>query len=93
MVKEQRTRNEALVSFVARPKPKISFLSLSLPRNQTETLATQASIYTGKISFKAPFSALSLDQLYYSLSADAAITLWRRGGRAVNSSNFGFRTL
>ena len=32
----------ALVSFLARPKPKIPFLGLSLLRNSTETLATQA---------------------------------------------------
>ena len=35
----------ALVSFLARPKPRIPFLGLSLLRNQTETLATQASHY------------------------------------------------
>ena len=34
----------ALVSFLARSKPKIPFLGLSLLRNQTETLATQASV-------------------------------------------------
>ena len=34
----------ALVSFLARPKPKIPFLCLSLLRNQTETLATQANV-------------------------------------------------
>ena len=34
----------ALVSFLARPKPRIPFLGLSLLRNQTETLATQASL-------------------------------------------------
>ena len=34
----------ALVSFIARPKPRIPFLGLSLLRNQTETLATQAKI-------------------------------------------------
>ena len=34
----------ALVSFLARPKPRIPFLDLSLPQNQTETLATQARI-------------------------------------------------
>ena len=33
----------ALVSFLARPKPRISFLGLSLLRNSTETLATQAN--------------------------------------------------
>ena len=33
----------AFVRFFARPKPKISFLGLSLLRNQTETLAKQAS--------------------------------------------------
>ena len=32
----------AFVSFLARPKPRIPFLGLSLLRNQTETLATQA---------------------------------------------------
>ena len=32
----------ALVSFLARPKPRIPFLGLSLLRNSTETLATQA---------------------------------------------------
>ena len=32
----------ALVSFLARPKPRIPFLGLSLLRNQTETLAAQA---------------------------------------------------
>ena len=46
----------------------------------------------GKISFKVPFSALNVDQFHYSLFADAAITLSRRGGRAVNSPNFGFHT-
>ena len=33
--------NQALVSFLARPKPKIPFLCLSLLWNQTETLAAQ----------------------------------------------------
>ena len=32
----------ALVSFLARSKPKVPFLGISLHRNQTETLATQA---------------------------------------------------
>ena len=32
----------ALVSFLARSKPKVPFLGISLLRNQTETLATQA---------------------------------------------------
>ena len=32
-----------LVSFLARSKPKVPFLGLSLLRNQTETLATQAT--------------------------------------------------
>ena len=35
----------ALVSFLARPKPKIPFLGLSLLPNQTETLATQAIFF------------------------------------------------
>ena len=34
-----------LVPFLARPKTKIRFLGLSLLRNQTETLATQANKY------------------------------------------------
>ena len=33
----------ALVSFLARSKPKVPFLGFSLLRNQTETLATQAN--------------------------------------------------
>ena len=33
----------ALVLFLARLKPKVPFLGLPLLRNQTETLATQAS--------------------------------------------------
>ena len=33
------------VPFLVRPKPKIRFLGLSLLRNQTETLATQANKY------------------------------------------------
>ena len=33
-----------LVSFLARPKPKVPFLGLSSLQNQTETLATQATI-------------------------------------------------
>ena len=38
----------ALVSFLARSKPRIPFLRLSLLRNQTETLATQATFFTPK---------------------------------------------
>ena len=38
------SKDRALVSFLGRPKPRISFLGLSLLRNSTETLATQASI-------------------------------------------------
>ena len=34
----------SLVSFLARPKPKIPLLGLSLLRNQTEALATQARV-------------------------------------------------
>ena len=33
----------ALVSFLARSKPKVPFLGISVLRNQTETLATQAN--------------------------------------------------
>ena len=34
----------ALVSFLARSKPKVPFRGISLLRNQTETLATQAKV-------------------------------------------------
>ena len=44
----------ALVSFLARPKPRILFLGLSLLRNLTETLATQANSYVGFSLFKRP---------------------------------------
>ena len=40
----------ALVSFLAQSKPKVPFLGISLLRNQTETLATQAKI-SHKISW------------------------------------------
>ena len=36
----------ALVSFLARPKPRIPFVCLSVLRNQTETLATQARLWS-----------------------------------------------
>ena len=36
----------ALVSFLARPKPRIPFVCLSVRRNQTETLATQARLWS-----------------------------------------------
>ena len=39
---ERESHFLALVSFLARPKPRISFLGLFLLRNSTETLATQA---------------------------------------------------
>ena len=35
----------ALVSFLARPTPKIPFPGLSLIQNQTETLVTQAAVF------------------------------------------------
>ena len=38
-----QVKEQGLVSFLARSKPKIPFLGLSLLRNQTETLATQAT--------------------------------------------------
>ena len=41
-VKDRTKSFLALVSFLARSKPKVPFLGLSLLRNQTETLATQA---------------------------------------------------
>ena len=42
-VSEQGSREKlALVSFLARPKPRILFLGLSLLQKSTETLATQA---------------------------------------------------
>ena len=42
-VKDREKSGAALVSFLARSKPKVSFLGISLLRNQTETLATQAT--------------------------------------------------
>ena len=40
----------ALVSFLARPKPRIPFLGLSLLRNQTETLAIGNSLALSQMS-------------------------------------------
>ena len=43
LFRESKTAQKmALVSFLSRPKPRISFLGLSLLRNSTETLATRA---------------------------------------------------
>ena len=47
----------ALVSFLARPKPRIPFLGLSLLRNQTEKLATQARARLVVFVFVSPQSA------------------------------------
>ena len=44
-VKDRAKSFLALVSFLARSKPNVTFLGLSLLRNQTETLATQALPY------------------------------------------------
>ena len=54
----------ALVSFLARPKSRIPFLCLSLLRNQTETLATQANcalniVIKGSCEWLRPLLGLS----------------------------------
>ena len=38
----------ALFSFLVRPKPTIPFLGLSLIRNETDTLVTQAQMYVSR---------------------------------------------
>ena len=43
-VKEPLFHFLALVSFLERSKPQVPFLGISLLRNQTETLATQARL-------------------------------------------------
>ena len=45
---KERGRGWVLVSFLALSKPKIPFHGLFLLRNQTETLATQASLVLGR---------------------------------------------
>jgi len=42
----------ALVSFLARPKPRILFFCLSLLQNSTETLATQTTYRLFKVSLR-----------------------------------------
>ena len=61
-------RGWALVSFLARPKPRILFLGLSLLRNQTETLATQAT--------RAPSCFFPL--IYFSLHRPHYLNAWNR---------------
>jgi len=47
----------ALVSFLARPKPRIPFLGLSLLRNQRETVATQAmKLLTSNVTVKKNYN-------------------------------------
>ena len=52
---KDRTKTDASeksgIPFFARPKPKIPFLGLSLLRNRTDTLATQAIIKSIWLSF------------------------------------------
>ena len=48
----------ALFPFLALPKRKIRFLGLSLLRNQTEALATQAKIFVVKTELQLQFIEL-----------------------------------
>ena len=57
----------ALVSFLARPNPRIPFLGLFLLRNQTETLATQAIVVLVQLS--------SLQEKYTGLRSNHQLVL------------------
>ena len=57
-----------LVSFLGRPKPRISFLGLSLLRNSTETLATQATLFRIQMLFSTAQAIATLIANYISLS-------------------------
>ena len=70
----------ALVSFLARPKPRIPFLGLSLLRNLTKTLATQAILLPAKFArrykgiFKIYyFTGHSIPKRYLSLQFSMTI--------------------
>ena len=72
----------ALVSFLARPKRRIPFLGLSLVRNQTETLATQAN---------------EMRTLWHNELVSSILFLWdkevtqiiQKSPRTINTSLFG----
>ena len=67
----------ALVSFLARPKPRISFLALSLLRNSTETLATQANRTRAARLFDFEITRMISDQIALH-SVQLPLFIWRR---------------
>ena len=55
---------QVLVSFLARPKPKIPFLGLSqCSRNQTETLATQAILSWAQFHVNVAHNTMTMTTL------------------------------
>ena len=48
----------ALFSFLVRPKPTVPFLGLSLLRNETDTLVTQAKMYVSRRMFRTEIQCL-----------------------------------
>ena len=70
----------ALVSFLARPKPRIPFLGLSLLRNQTETLATQA---TGALVLRIFCCLRARARSPHDIwrKGETACSLWKHGGK------------
>ena len=72
-----QVKEQGLVSFLARSKPKIPFLGLSLLRNQTETLATQATQATQAIQQSACHTT------YFLEIGDSGLVIWLKTNKAL----------
>ena len=64
-------KEQGLVSFLALSKPKIPFLGLSLLRNQTETLATQA------------IQQSACHTTYFLEIGDSGLVIWLKTNKAL----------
>ena len=66
-----QVKEQSLVLFLARSKPKIPFLGLSLLRNQTETLATQA------------IQQSACHTTYFLEIGDSGLVIWLKTNKAL----------
>ena len=66
-----QVKEQSLVLFLARSKPTIPFLGLSLLRNQTETLATQA------------IQQSACHTTYFLEIGDSGLVIWLKTNKAL----------
>ena len=75
-----------LVSFLARSKPKIPFHGLFLLRNQTETLATQASQESGNLGFGIQNTAQGIRNPTNDWNPESKLPLTKTGIQYMESA-------